>query len=123
MKGFFARLSGYYRLVGRYPVGIEPEGPLYTRQTVQIGPVRYRRCVTVYVGPQGLYLQPRVLLIRYLPILIPWDEVVRVENAMIYWRRARRLSVGEPEVGTIAMQMGLFRLIQPYLSSKLSEQP
>ena len=122
MKGFFVRLSGYGRLAKRYLVDREPEGQAYTMQTVQIGPVRYRRCVTVHVSLQGLYLQPRFLWIRYPPVRIPWDEIVQVENTMIYWGRAKRLSVGEPEVGTIAMQMRLFGLIQPYLNSRLSEQ-
>lgn len=122
MKGFFAQLSGYERLVERYPASGEPGGQAYTMQTVQIGPVRYRRCVTVHVSPQGLYLQPRFLLSRYPPIRIPWGEFVRVENAMIYWGRARRLSIGEPEAGTIAVQMDLFQSIQPYLRSGQSER-
>ena len=123
MKGIFTQFSGYDRLVKRYPAEGEPEGQAYTKQTVQIGPVRYRRCVTVHISSKGLYLQPHIFMIRYSPVLIPWNEVVRVENAMIYWGQARRLTVGEPEVGTVAMQMGLLRLIQPYLSPKLFEQP
>lgn len=123
MKGFFVQASGYNRLAERYPAGGEPEGPAYTMQTVQIGPVRYRRCVTVHVSDQGLYLQSRLFYARYPPILIPWDEVVRVERSRIYlWSQARLLAIGEPEVGTIRVEMGLFKLIQPYLSPKLSEQ-
>ena len=122
MKGFFVQLSGYDGLAERYPADREPEGPAYAMQTVQIGPVRYRRCVTVHVSDQGLYLQPRFFLARYPAILIPWDQVVRVQPSKIYaWSQARLLAIGEPEVGTIRVEMGLFKLIQPYLSPTLSE--
>lgn len=117
MMGFFARLSGYDELARRYPAGSEPEGSKYAWQTVQIGSARYRRCVTVHVGDQGLYLQPHFFLARYPAILIPWDEVVRVQPSKIYaWSQARLLAIGEPEVATIRVEMGLFKLIQPYLS-------
>ena len=42
MRSFFARLSGFDRLSKRYPASGKLEGPAYARQTVQIGPVRYR---------------------------------------------------------------------------------
>jgi hypothetical protein len=123
MKGFFVQASGYNRLAERYPAEGGSEGPAHTMQTVQFGPVRYRRCVTVHVSDQGLYLQPCLFYVRYPPILIPWDEVVRVRPSRIHaWSQARLLSIGEPEVGTIRVEMGLFKLIQPYLSPKLSEQ-
>lgn len=116
MMGFFARLSGYDELARRYPAGGDPGGSKYAWQTVQIGPVRYRRCVTVHVSGQGLYLQPHLVFVRYPPILIPWDEVVRVQRSKIYyWSQARLLAIGEPEVGTIRVEMGLFKLIQAYL--------
>ena len=115
MKGFFARLSGFARFSERYPASGKLEGPAYARQTVQIGPVRYRRCVTVHVSDRGLYLQPRILLTRYPPVLIPWDEIKGVTDTRIYWARAKRLSIGEPQVGAVSVQMGLYALIQSYL--------
>ena len=121
MRGFFARLSGYDQLKKRYPASGKLEGPAYARQTVQIGPVRYRRCVTVHISDRGLYLQPRILLTRYPPVLIPWDEIKRVTDSRIYWARAKRLSIGEPEVGTVTVPMGLYALIQPRLRLGSSE--
>jgi hypothetical protein len=122
MMGFFARISGLNRLARQYPATSQPEGPGHAKQTVQIGPVRFRHCVTVHLSAQGLYLRPRPVLSRYPAILVPWGEVGRVQDARIYWGRAKRLSIGEPEMGTIAVQMDLFRSIKPYLGSGRSER-
>ena len=105
--GLFQKISGWDKLVKQYRAVDPPTGKEYTKQTVQIGPVRYRRCVTVHISDQGFYLQPRLVLARYPAVLIPWDEITRVTDSRIYWGRAKRLSIGEPEIGTVAVQMGI----------------
>jgi hypothetical protein len=115
MMKLFQKLSGWDALVERYQAAVPSSGQAYAKQTVQVGPVRYRRCVTVHVGEEGLFLQPRFLLARYPAITIPWHEIVRVEDAMLYWRPAKRLSIGKPEVGTVTVLRSLYALMQSYL--------
>jgi hypothetical protein len=114
--GLFGHVSGLTRLAQQYPAAERPEGVERLKQTVKIGAVRYRRCVTVNVSPQGLYLRVQPPLSRYPAVLIPWDEVKGTRRARLYGRRGIRLSIGRPEVGAVTMYEELFRLMQPYLS-------
>jgi hypothetical protein len=111
----FGRVSGLNRLAQAYPALRAPAGPTLTGQTVQIGAVRYRRCVTVNVSEAGLYLWVRPVLSKHQPILIPWSEVKQVRETVLYWQRAMRLSIGMPELATVTLQMNLFDLVRPYL--------
>jgi hypothetical protein len=111
----FAKAGGLFRLAERYPAGAEPEGIKSTRQTVQIGPVRYRFCTTVVISPAGLYLWPRPALSRYSPLLIPWDAITKCEEARLYWQKAMRLTVGEPPAATVTIYAALFEALRAYL--------
>lgn len=124
MMRIFAKVSGWTRLAERYPAIDQPEGTKYTRQTVQVGAVRYRNCVSVCLSAQGLYVWARPLLSKYQPVLIPWGEIQRIQETRLYGGRAIELSVGSPQVATITVRMGLFKLMQPYLNHEhLHQQP
>jgi hypothetical protein len=114
--GLFGHVSGLTRLAQQYPAAERPEGVERLKQTVKIGAVRYRGCVTVTVSSQGLYLRMQAPLSRYPAVLIPWDEVKGTRGARLYGRRGTRLSIGRPEVGAVTMYEELFRLTQPHLS-------
>jgi len=115
----FAQMSELTRLARHYPATERPEGVERFKQTVKIGAVRYRSCVMVTVGPQGFYLWVRPPLGRSLAVLIPWDEVREIQRTRLYGRRAMRLSIGNPVVGTVTVYEELFRLMVPYLSHDL----
>ena len=119
MMHFFTQMSGWTRLARAYPAPGQPEGQRTERQTVQVGSVRFRRCVTVCVSAEGLYLRARVVLSRYAPILIPWGEIEGIQEAMVYWQRAVRLRAGNPEVGTVTVPMALLESIRPHLRPEL----
>lgn len=122
MMRFFEQVSGWAKLAKQYPATLEPRGPIHTKQTVQIGPVRFRRCVTVSLGPQGLWLWARPLLSRYSPMLIPWGEVKGTQRTRIYWAPALLLYIGAPEVGTIRVRGQLMAIVQTYLPPQLFMQ-
>ena len=112
----FARISNLHKLAARYPATEPPQGTPLRKQTVQIGPVRFRRCVTLQVSDTGLYLWVRPPLSRHPPVQVPWTEITPVGTTRIYWGRAMLLSVGKPELATIRVQMDLFERLQPYLN-------
>ena len=118
MWGFFGRIGSLDGLARRYPATHQPQGDQLTKQTVRFGPVRFRRCVTVSIEPEGLYLWVRPIMSNYTPILIPWDEVKAIQEAIIYWQKAVQMSIGTPLVATVAVKMKLFRLIEPHLRVK-----
>jgi len=114
-----ARASGWTELAKLYSVEAPPAEQQHAQQTVQIGAIRYRRCVTVGIGPQGLALWVRPSLAKFHPILIPWDEVKAVQEARLYSTKAVQLSIGEPSVATIVVYAKLFEAISPYLAPGL----
>ena len=116
--GVFARVSGLNELAERYPATQIPGGTFRTKQTVQVGIVRYRRCVTVGISPEGLYLWVRPPLGRQAKLQIPWDEVKQVSESRVFGRRGMQLSIGDPEIGEIRVYRELFESMRAYLREK-----
>jgi len=119
---FFRRQSRWTQLAERYPAPPGPVGTLHRGQTVKVGPVRWRRSMTVGLGESGLYLEPVMSmgslrgLIGHPPLLIPWSEVRVVGPGHIYllWE-CTELAVGEPKITSLTVPNGLLALLQPYL--------
>ena len=95
--------GAWRRLVDAYPSAAPPAATLAPKQTLQIGPVRYKRCVTVGVADDGLYLA-----IGKRSALVPWAEVKSIGRATLYWQNAPVLTVGDPPLATIAVPAALF---------------
>ena len=85
------------------------------KQTVKVGVVRYRGCVTVNIGTEGLFLWVRPPLGRQGKFLIPWGEIKRVKKGRLYGLQGVCLSIGDPEVGEITVYQGLFDQIKAHL--------
>jgi hypothetical protein len=115
MTGIFAKHSGLTGLAQRYPVTQPPTGAMLAKQTVKVGVVRYRRCVAVSIGENGLYLGVHPPLLEQGDLLIPWEEIKGAQRTRLYSRRAVRLSIGEPEFGSVTLYDGLYKRVAPYL--------
>ena len=115
MTGIFAKHSGLAGLARRYPVSQPPTGAMLTKQTVKVGSVRYRRCVDVGIGEGGLYLGVHPPLLAKGDMLIPWEEIKGARKTRLYSRRAVRLSIGEPEFGSVTLYEGLYEQAAPHL--------
>lgn len=100
---FFNRLGLYESLAARFPGGAEPQGARWERQCVGFSnTMRYDWCVTVVVATEGLWVQARPPAQGVqAAIFVPWRDVVRVDAVRLYWRRAARLTCGDPPAGTI----------------------
>ena len=114
-----ARASRWAALAKQYPADGLPAGRRHARQTVQVGAVRYRRCVTVGIDPLGLWLWVQPSLVRFHPLFIPWDEVKRTQETRLCSRKAVQLVIGEPSVATITVYRKLFEDLSPYLAPGL----
>jgi hypothetical protein len=124
----FARISGWTVLAKRYGVVTEPEGRKLTRQTIKIGPVRWRGCVTVIISQGGLFLALRnskvkTLLSRHPPLFIPWKELKDPRPGWLHTGgEATLVSVGFPEIETLTLPSGLYKEIVGFLQpSRKSE--
>jgi hypothetical protein len=102
--GGWSRLSAVYATARQLPTR------LLRRQTIVVGQVLYRNCVTVGFDDIGLYLAPGfpISIFGKRALFVPWSECVRVEEGRLFWSRAAVLSLGDPVVGTITMPLGLF---------------
>jgi hypothetical protein len=126
----FARTSRWNALAARYPASMEPEGRKLTVQTIKVGVVRWRFCVTMVLSPRGLYLDvgPRFPVLaaihRHPPVLIPWSEFHSPRPGRLYlgWQ-ATQLSVGQPEIAALTFPQGLYEQMTPYLTSAREEPP
>jgi hypothetical protein len=117
----FVQTSGWKTLAQRYKVIAEPEGRKLPRQTIKVGQVRWRWCVTVILNPEGMYLQlgrqNRFLATRnHPPVFIPWAEFNLPRKGQLYFGwEAVQLSVGEPEIAAITFPLDLYKKITGYL--------
>lgn len=126
--GFFARLfagSGYAQLAERYATATEPVGQRFERQTVELGEhSRYKRCTRIVVTREGLYVKVmQVMLGGHPAVLVPWSDITAVKPVALYLKEARRLTVGDPPVGSITVWMSIFSVVEPFLAPSLQRRP
>ena len=120
MTGIFAKHSGLTGLAQRFPVTQLPTGAMLAKQTVKVESVRYRRCVAISVGERGLYLGVHPPLLVKGDMLIPWEEIKEARKTRLYSRRAVRLSIGDPEFGSVTLYEGLYEQVAPHLRPDIS---
>ena len=99
-----------------YPAEGFAEGRKHSRQTVQFGTVRYRRCVTVGVDSLGLWFRMQPHSTRFRPLFIPWDRIKRTQETRLYSRVAAQLSIEGLSAVTIAVYRELFEDMSSYLA-------
>jgi hypothetical protein len=116
--GGWSRLSEVYATTRHLPT------QLLRRQTLMVGQVLYRKCVTMGSDDTGLYLELGfpISILGKRPLFLPWTEFKRVEEGRLFWRKADVLSLGAPLVGTITVLMELFNsAIRPRISKAATD--
>jgi hypothetical protein len=96
--------GGWRRLAEVYATANPPTGQITNRETSQVGAVTYKRCVTLGVADEGLYVS-----IWRKMALIPWPEFKGIGQATLYWQTVPMLTVGDPPVATMTMPGWCFR--------------
>lgn len=104
------KASRWRQLVARYATADPPTGQIFRHETVKIGAVVYKRCVTVGIADRGLYLA-----IGRKTVLIPWSECKEIGQTVLHWKRVPTLTIGAPSVATIIVQNDLFAAMQAKL--------
>lgn len=112
--GIFAKISGLNKLVGYYPTKGCPDGKKLTKQTIQIGAIRYRSCVTIIVNEQGLYMKISVLFSSN-ELFVPWTDIKNPAQTSLYGQKAFKLSLVEAENSKLTVYKELFNLIERHL--------
>lgn len=120
---FKGAAGGWSRLSEVYATTRHPPAQLLPRQTVVVGQVLYRNCITVGFDDIGLYLAPGfpIAIFGKRPLFFPWTGFTRIEEGRLFWRKAAVLSLGEPRVGTITVPMELFdKAIRPAIGKTVT---
>lgn len=113
----FTGASGWTRLAQNFPAPAEPQGYVFSGQTVRVGIVRYRWSTRLSFSPQGLYL--RTGLPMHPPLLIPWTAVTAVNSDTLYWLPAVTLTIGSPQLARVTIFAKHWALLQQFLPPNL----
>jgi hypothetical protein len=87
-------------------------------QNIVVGLVIYRRSMSVGSDDAGLYLEPGFPVAIFVKqrLFIPWAEIRKVEESLLFWRKAFRLSIGDPCIGEVTAQgETVDRAIRPHI--------
>lgn len=99
--------GGWRRLTEFYATANPLTGQITKRQTIQVGAVTYRRCATLGVADEGLYVA-----IWRTTVLIPWTEFKVVGRATLQWKSVMKRMVGNPPVVTMMVPMAVFQVMR-----------
>jgi hypothetical protein len=113
----FARLSGLSKIIEHYSTSRTSQGEKLVKQTIQIGAVRYRKCVFIDIDTQGFYFCIRTVFGKCPQIFLPWDEFGNIRESEIYGKKAKQFSIGEPPIGTIRIPEAIFNKMENYLKA------
>jgi len=111
-----SNISGLSKLMAHYQTDLASDKFSLTGQTIQIGMVKYRKCVSILAAEAGLFLLINVPLWKSRKLLIPWKEMSQVGFTKIYWESAVSFNVGETYLATIAVPMQMFYLMKPFIN-------
>jgi hypothetical protein len=107
VKSLGGTTGGWRRLAEVYATANPPSGHVTKRETIQVGAVTYKRCVTLGVANEGLYVA-----IWRKTVLIPWTEFKAVGQTTLFWQRVSMLTVGDPPVATMTVPVAVFQVMR-----------
>jgi hypothetical protein len=113
----FGEISGWHQLEESF--ACDPDERVWTLrgETIRVGAVRFRRCVSVGVQPEALYLRTMAIF-RFGAIRIPWERMTGFQPDSVYGRPAMRFTAGS---GTIVVEARLYTAMYPHVSRAFAQ--
>jgi hypothetical protein len=104
-----AVVGGWRRLAEFFPANDLPAGRRFLWQSGSIGWVNYSGCLTIYSGPDGIYLTTMwPFRAGHPPLFIPWSEIHDVRTRRILWAEDATFEVGSPSIAKLALPKKVF---------------
>ncbi len=104
-----AALGGWRRLAEFYPANDLPTGRRFLWQSGSLGWVNYSGCLTIYSGPEGIYLATMwPFRAGHPPLLLPWSEIHDVRTRRILWMEEAIFEVGSPTLAKLTLPKKIF---------------
>lgn len=118
LPSFRGAAGGWKRLAEHHRSMVPPGGREFPRETVRVGAVNYKNCITVRVGPAGLYLAPGAnpFAKRLTPLLIPWGEIRSIHPTRLFWKSAHVLAVGD--TGSVTVFDEVMKAAREFLENR-----
>ena len=107
VKSLGGTAGGWRRLAEVYGTDKTSTGQTTKRETIQVGAVTYKRCVTLGVADEGLYVT-----IWRKTALVPWTEFKAIGQVTLYWQKVPMLTVGDPPVATMTVPVAVFQVMR-----------
>lgn len=107
VKQLSGTTGGWRQLAEAYTTPKPPRGQIVTGQTLQVGAVTYKRCVTLGIADEGLYVT-----IWQKTALVPWTEFKGIGEATLYWQKVPLLTIGNPPVATMTVPVSVFPIMR-----------
>jgi hypothetical protein len=115
VKSLGGTTGGWGKLAEVYGTNNPPAGQITKGETIQVGAVTYKRCVTLAVADEGLYVS-----IWRKTALIPWTAFKEIGQATLYWQKVPMLTVGDPPVATMTVPVAVFQVMRGKLPAGLA---
>jgi hypothetical protein len=115
VKSLGGTTGGWGKLAEVYGTNNPPTGQITKGETIQVGAVTYKRCVTLAVADEGMYVS-----IWRKTVLIPWTEFKAVGQATLYWQKVPMLTVGDPPVASMTVPVQVFEAMRGKLPAGLT---
>jgi len=96
------------------------DATIYNRQTVRLGCVTYKNCVSFGVSEKGLYMRLSGFLgavSKLSSAFIPWSDIKVAGESRMNFRKVVVLEIAKPAIASMTIFPDLFELIQPHLKS------
>lgn len=115
VKSLGGTTGGWGKLAEAYGTNNPPTGQVTKGETTQVGAVTYKRCATLRVADEGLYVS-----IWRKTALIPWSEFKAIGQATLSWQKVPMLTVGDPPGATMTVPVQVFQVMRGKLPAGLA---
>ncbi|WP_145173752.1 hypothetical protein [Rubripirellula lacrimiformis] len=99
-----ARISGWDRLARRYRCDEFDADETGRFRSATLGAIQYHSVVTFGINDQGLRMaMPWIFRLGHPPLMIPWDQIHRVESENRLYSHRVKASLGKPTIVRAAL--------------------
>lgn len=95
--------GGWRRLSKQFESTLPVAGVVFKHQTVQVGAVVYKGCVTIGVADEGMYVA-----IWRQTALVPWSEFKAIGQVTLYWKKIPSVTIGNPAIASMTIPPAAF---------------
>lgn len=108
----FGEISEWHRLEQSFACDIDERLWTHRAETIRVGRIRFRHCVSAGIQPEALYLRAMAIF-RFRALRIPWARMSGFQPDSVYNRPAMRFTVGS---STIVVELKLYAAMYPHVS-------